>query len=192
MGTRNLTMVLLDDKIVVAQYCQWDGYPEGQGATVVKFVENMNKEKFIEELRKLEYYKDRKEVWKIWKEHGASENGAGLETSDKMKRYYPELHRDIGASILQLIHFGEVKKLEMDLDFVNDSSFCEWAYLIDLDNDILEVYRGFNKEPLTKEDRFYTGEPPDGEYYPIKLEWKGSFDKVQEIFELEKCDLDDD
>ena len=31
MGTRNLTAVYLDGQYKVAQYGQWDGYPEGQG-----------------------------------------------------------------------------------------------------------------------------------------------------------------
>lgn len=31
MGTRNLTCVVLDGEFKVAQYGQWDGYPEGSG-----------------------------------------------------------------------------------------------------------------------------------------------------------------
>ena len=30
MGTRNLTIIVEDNKHKVAQYCQWDGYPEGR------------------------------------------------------------------------------------------------------------------------------------------------------------------
>ena len=32
-------------------------------------------------------------------------------------------------------------------EFLYDSLFCEWAYIIDLDTQNLEVYRGFNRSP---------------------------------------------
>ena len=35
-----------------------------------------------------------------------------------------------------------------------DSIWCEWAYVIDLDKGTFEVYKGFNKQPLGKEQRF--------------------------------------
>ncbi len=34
-----------------------------------------------------------------------------------------------------------------DADFLKDSLFCEWAYVINLDWDALEIYRGFQKSP---------------------------------------------
>lgn len=36
MGTRNLTAVYLDGQYKVAQYGQWDGYPEGRGGLIWK------------------------------------------------------------------------------------------------------------------------------------------------------------
>lgn len=42
MGTRNLTMVMVDGVYKVAQYGQWDGYPSGQGITVFIFSRNWN------------------------------------------------------------------------------------------------------------------------------------------------------
>ena len=38
MGTRNITRVILGETVIVNQYCQWDGYPTGQGQTVMEFV----------------------------------------------------------------------------------------------------------------------------------------------------------
>lgn len=37
MGTRGLTMVICDGETKVAQYGQWDHYPEGNGITCLEF-----------------------------------------------------------------------------------------------------------------------------------------------------------
>ncbi|KAF2194392.1 hypothetical protein K469DRAFT_773578, partial [Zopfia rhizophila CBS 207.26] len=37
-GTRHLICVFHKGRFVVAQYGQWDGYPEGQGVTLMKFL----------------------------------------------------------------------------------------------------------------------------------------------------------
>src|SRR5205085_10459690 len=59
-------------------------------------------------------------------------------------------------------------------DFPLDSLFCEWAYVIDLDNQKFEVYRGFQTAPHS-DGRFATRfDPADatsvvGEtYYPVR------------------------
>ena len=49
----------------------------------------------------------------------------------------------------------------------NNSLFCEWAYVVDLDAGFFEVYKGFQTEPHT-EGRFADGEPRKG-YYPCKM-----------------------
>lgn len=38
MGTRHLICVFYQGRFVVAQYGQWDGYPEGQGVKILKFL----------------------------------------------------------------------------------------------------------------------------------------------------------
>lgn len=47
MGTRNLTMVYSNGEYKVAQYGQWDGYPEGLGSQLLKYLKGIN----IPELR---------------------------------------------------------------------------------------------------------------------------------------------
>ena len=43
MGTRNLTCVMYNGEYRVAQYCQWDGYPSGQGAIALNFLSDKEK-----------------------------------------------------------------------------------------------------------------------------------------------------
>ena len=56
MGTRNLTAVYIDGEYKVAQYGQWDGYPEGQGLTALHFLrDEMDAEKFKTAVRNSSY-----------------------------------------------------------------------------------------------------------------------------------------
>ena len=165
MGTRNLTAVYLDGQYKVAQYGQWDGYPSGQGETVLNFMLNeFNVDKFKQALSECRFLSD-DEVTAKWK-CGADDSGFG-----NFQRKYPELSRDTAAKVLSLIQNGKAKELSNNIDFAVDSLFCEWAYIIDLDREILEVYEGFNKVPLTIEDRFFDMQETSErkEYYPIKM-----------------------
>ena len=55
MGTRHLTAVFLDGKYRVAQYGQWDGYPERAGRNCLNFartiVEKSARAKFADKVR---------------------------------------------------------------------------------------------------------------------------------------------
>ena len=188
MGTRNLTIVFLEGKYRVAQYCQWDGYPDGQGATVLNFLKNYNRPTFIDQLLKLKFV-DGKELEKLWEDFGAKNGMATMDVADRVRKSFPQFSRDTGAAILELIQFGKVTNLKNDYEFAADSLFCEWAYVIDLDNNALEVYKGFNKTPLTKADRFVFLEKDGREYYPIK---KAATYSLYNLPTVERMELDTD
>ena len=175
MGTRHLTCVVKDGEYKVAQYGQWDGYPEGQGKTVLNFLKNeMNRELFENKISKVSFITS-EENQARWVEAGAEPNSqwVSMDVSDKHKKMYPENSRDTGAEILSLIQNSDRPvKLQNDLDFAADSLFCEWCYVVDLDKNTFEVYEGFNQQPLDENERFYglnyDPEHRTEKYYPVK------------------------
>lgn len=52
-------------------------------------------------------------------------------------------------------------------DFLKDSLFCEWAYLLNLDEDVVEIYRGHNKDPDAPGR--YAALPEDAAYKGVAL-----------------------
>ena len=175
MGTRNLTMVISNGETKVAQYGQWDGYPSGNGLIVLEFLHSnlSNLDDFKKTLNKVFFTNGNKEkeIKNFCESIGAKD---GWMTGDQSKLYqekYPYLTRDNGAKILEMIRDGEEDEIWItdSTDFAGDSLFCEWAYLIDLDKNVLEVYEGFNQKPLTIEDRFFHLTDKESEYHPIKL-----------------------
>lgn len=150
MGTRNLTAVYIDGEYKIAQYGQWDGYPEGQGKTALDFARKLaNKsfrESFSEKVRACRWI-TQSEIDEI---NAKVKSG---EIADWTKTY-PELWRDAGAEILQMVMDNGGLVLQNDIEFAADSMFCEWAWVIDLDKNTFEGYAGFNETPLDGEDRF--------------------------------------
>lgn len=173
MGTRNLTAVFLDGQYKIAQYGQWDGYPGGQGRTCLDFVRdiltNNRKVRFIEKLRACRFLNDEE----------IDELNARIDRGElkDWTRVYPELSRDTAAEILQMVYDSkDGLKLRNSIDFAADSVFCEWAYVIDLDKNTFEVYKGFNEFPLEPGDRFYGLETEASKhessgttYYPVRI-----------------------
>lgn len=55
-------------------------------------------------------------------------------------------------------------------NFLADSLFCEWAYIINLDENIFEVYRGFQKRrDRNRRNRYRNLPRVDEKYYPVAL-----------------------
>lgn len=174
MGTRNLTIVFMDGKYRVAQYGQWDGYPEGQGLTCLRFVrDKMNEKDFRDALSRIKYI-DSDKLRRMWMDYGMADDGSiPIKDADRFRLTFPEFSRDTGAEILTMIQNDRITSncLEDYLTFAADSLFCEWAYVVDFDKRTFEVYKGFNKTALTECDRFYfLREYEDGNgYHGVKL-----------------------
>lgn len=171
MGTRNLICVVKDNDYKVAQYSQWDGYPEGQGIVILNFLRENDMTKFREQVDMCEFITDDDFFNKAYAELGIDTTSGyiNLEDSIKFSNKYPQLSRDIGGGILEFIQNNNNVLLKNSIDFANDSLFCEWAYVVNLDSNLFEVYEGFNKEPLSENERFYNPTLiPKNEFYPVK------------------------
>lgn len=140
MGTRNLTIVIKDKKTKVAQYGQWDGYPTGQGETIANFLKTADLKKFKKQVDVLKEWTP-KEIKDAYNEAGADPDSewVSMDISEKVKQKYPELSRDYGAGILELIHNGTSTKVYLQEDFKKDTLYCEYCYEIDLDKKTVKM-----------------------------------------------------
>jgi hypothetical protein len=95
-----------------------------------------------------------------------------VEATKGWPQVYPHLSRDAGGKILSMVMESESGlALSYELEFAADSLFCEWAYVIDLDEGTLEVYKGFQKKERVTEikGRFKDFPAKDGDYAPVNL-----------------------
>ena len=153
MGTRGVTEVIYNDKLVVSQYGQWDHYPMGQGLTVLNFLRDQDN---IEKLKNsfdlhLTYQASDEELKKIYARY-FDENGMGtMEQSDNFGKDYPSLTRDTGGSILYVIANAKTNELvPLQLEpqsFKDDRLFCEGVYTINLDDETFTTrYNRYNDD----------------------------------------------
>ncbi len=124
MTTRSLTAVRINGEYKIAQYGYYDGYPSGQGVTILKFLlAEMDKNKFIKKLKKLRFV---------------------INDQEERERIERQYDYD-GAKILKYIQNNEDYIVANNLEFAQDTAFCQWAYLIDFDDNSFEIYSGLKK-----------------------------------------------
>ena len=156
MGTRNLTVV--KDKsgtTRIAQYGQWDGYPEHSGLKALDFLrDEVLKNTLLDRLTLVEFITD-EELDTIYEPFKTLdfENKAFLNE-------YPGLHRDTGIDILLAVASAtETLKTIDNSDFRDDELFCEGIYEIDFfTNKFISTYHGTTKE-------FFIENLPTDEHY---------------------------
>jgi hypothetical protein len=161
MGTRNLICVFYRGRFVIAQYSQWDGYPEGQGMTILNFLLNsQNIERLKQGLQYIVILDD--EDLEQYQQPGM---GGPAHTNCKccgkgdadVPPFPPSLSRDTGAKILEMVAQATPETrvpISLNLEFANDDGFCEWAYVVDLDNEAFEVFSGGAPKGKARSERF--------------------------------------
>jgi hypothetical protein len=169
MGTRGAYGFKADGKYFVT-YNHFDSYPSGLGVEILKFLAHVKETNGWEDL------KNKVNGLKLVKE-------SMTPTSDEIEKYknvadvkvanqsltdwYCLLRNFQFGDILWAIETGEVAHMIDNFEFLKDSLFCEYAYIIDLDNMLLSYYEGSQKEPSVT--NLPVEMKADDGYYPVKL-----------------------
>jgi hypothetical protein len=161
MGTRHLVIVYYNGQYRIAQYVHWDGDPDGTGLFVLEFLSDeaqVSKLKTAlstpglvfaptEDQRKAweeEIYRAENEASRLTKELIAKGDYEGASKARIPDLPAPEeTSWKTGASILEVAADASKDSpvwITNDLDFLEDQLFCEWAYVVDLEANVLEVY----------------------------------------------------
>lgn len=132
MGTRNLTKVIDKDGITrVAQYGQWDGYPEYTGTRILDFIKEYKMTDKIENsLFKARFITD-EEAETYSKPFTSDEGWMNMEQGATFSSMYPSLTRDTGCDIIKVLVYsnGDVPLVD-NSDFENDDLMCEGVYTL--------------------------------------------------------------
>ena len=178
MGTRGMFGVVVDGT-VKASYNHFDSYPDGLGADIVEQVKFMlndwGQDKMVEQARRLTMVNEDAKPTPEQIAELAGFSNQGVSTGDLEDWYV--LLRELQGNLTDTLVVGLM--IEGGDQFALDSLFCEWGYLVNLDDGVLEVYKGFNKVP--PKGRFASGEV-DGEYYPITLVNEFPLDELPDDF----------
>jgi hypothetical protein len=179
MSTRGMIGIKVSRK-VLGTYNHMDSYPEGLGAEVISFVRShLNTPEKIDNFKNkvlglrvvksdekptpdiLNYYEDIANRTDVSFSPGHDLDRGKLEFYSLLRRYQ-------GATGLAAIARGELHHWIDNKAFLNDSLFCEYAYILDLNHGVLEFYEGFQQTD---------GFTPDGRtiYGPCKKVGSSSF-----------------
>ncbi|KAI0743497.1 hypothetical protein C8Q80DRAFT_842058 [Daedaleopsis nitida] len=150
MGTRHLIIVYYRGQYHIAQYGQWDGYPGGQGLTVLHFLGDATKvsklRSVLDRANTMLYEPTDAQLDELFAEINRANKAKYSLTADPREEIELStaakcVTRDTGADILEVVaNATEPVPIVKSLEFLSDRVFCEWAYVVDLDEDVLEVY----------------------------------------------------
>lgn len=173
MGTRGIYGIRKDgtDKLT---YNHYDSYPEGLGKAVVNFIISTPNDQIKKIFDQIELV-----------------NESDKPTAEQIKNCapYTDLHvsnQSIndwycllrGAQGDLGVYKDGLRYMIDNHDFIKDSLFCEWGYIINLDNQTLEVYEGFQTEP--NHNRYACEPDSDSKYFNCKLIAEFPLDNIPE------------
>lgn len=168
MSTRGAIGFRIDGKDHIA-FNHWDSYPSGLGADILKQLQTASVHDLAalpDRVRNLILFT--KDNPPSQDQITAAEERAGIEPSNMNIEEWLEVLQEGQGSLTPYIT-GEWPIMYDSHTFLLDSLFCEWAYIVNLDDGTLEVYKGFNTEPNGAGRYASQHRERDGEYYGVVL-----------------------
>lgn len=162
MGTRG-AFGFYKDGVDKSTYNHYDSYPDGLGEEVVKFIRASNIVEMNEIFDRLTIVDS--DATPTPEQIEACKQYADTSVSTGQLTEWYVLLRSAQGDLFAL-RDGLSYMIGGGKEFMKDSLFCEWAYIINLDDNVLEVYQGFQKTP--DNNRYQISEPDNG-YYHVKL-----------------------
>lgn len=185
MGTRGSYGFFKDGESKLT-YNHFDSYPTGLGFEVVKFIKKHSNKELNNMFDSLALVKE-KDYPTQQEEVNLKKLGFGTEYKNKKLTWYEIL----GS------HFGDLNLYSNGLnymidytDFIKESLFCEWAYIINLNSNELEIYVGFQKEP--NNNRYCIDIPSKSGYYNCKLIKSIPLDVIRNFFDFKDLEIIED
>ena len=160
MGTRYLTIIIESDREPIAQIGSFDGHPLSNGVELLKTILRDRDMYIKDQLHRCSII-DENEYQKYLHNHALDE--------EELEEAHPNFWWYDGADLLEeLLDGDKTVEIRSSYEFAYNSLMCEWAYVIDYTTNTFEVYKGFNKQPLESNERFYHDGYKSGEYYPVR------------------------
>lgn len=181
-----------EDKLT---YNHYDSYPDYLGRKVVEFCKNHNVEALNEVFDKIVLVNERDTPTEEQIAECIKNGFADFNVSSGRKEDWYCLLRNCQGDLECLANAKDHAYMTTSGDFIKDSLFCEYAYIINLDDGVLEFYEGFQHEP--QEGNRYGTEPYEGyssKYYPCKLSLTfplGEIDDIDKIIEMMEPEEDE-
>ena len=169
MGTRGL-FGFRKNGIDKAMYNHYDSYPDGLGREVIYWLQYVSTEKLNEIFDKIVLVDADEKPNET--EKAELDECELYDYSGEYQEWYSLLHKLQGnPSLIEKIvdTYGKVYMCN-DISFIEDSLWCEYAYIINLDEGVLEFWKGWQTKPWS-ENRYGTDPAENNiqeEYYPCK------------------------
>ena len=184
MGTRGVWGFHKNGKDKLT-YNHFDSYPEGLGEVMVNFIDNvpaLGLSRFCDDIILVdEESTPSKKSQEFYKKHGV----ANLNVGNRSTEDWYCLLRELQGEPEKLYSLWDETKHKVHIvdnnSFIRDSLFCEYGYIVNLDNNTLEFYVGFQKKPQegNRYQAITDGKEEEDFYYPCKLAKSFPLDEIR-------------